>query len=99
MAKYTRENILHVAKLAHLELPEADIPLRLREFNEIVGYFEKLNKLYTDKIEPTSHVSQTGTPLVEDRSRPSLSTEEATANAPARQDNFFKVPRMIGEDG
>jgi aspartyl-tRNA(Asn)/glutamyl-tRNA(Gln) amidotransferase subunit C len=102
VANFTREKILHVAKLAHLDLPEKEIPERLREFNEIVGYIEKLNALPTDRIEPTTQVlpsdMKTGTPLADDQPKESFSPEEALKNAPARQDNFFKVPRMIGEE-
>ncbi|MFH1262837.1 MAG: Asp-tRNA(Asn)/Glu-tRNA(Gln) amidotransferase subunit GatC [Pseudomonadota bacterium] len=101
MANYTREKILHVAKLAHLDLPEKEIPERLREFNEIVGYIEKLNGLPTDGIEPTTQVLPSGvsagTPLADDQPKESFSPEKALENAPARQDNFFQVPRMIGE--
>jgi aspartyl-tRNA(Asn)/glutamyl-tRNA(Gln) amidotransferase subunit C len=100
VANYTREKILHVAKLAHLELPETEIAERLREFNEIVGYIEKLDRLPTDGIEPTAQVlpSDDGTPLADDRPAPSLPVDEVLKNAPARQDRFFKVPRMIGEE-
>jgi aspartyl-tRNA(Asn)/glutamyl-tRNA(Gln) amidotransferase subunit C len=101
VANYTRKNILHVAKLAHLDLPEKEIETRLREFNEIVGYIEKLNQLKTDGIEPTTQVlpvtGEVKTPMAEDIPHTPFSPKEALQNAPDRQDNFFKVPRMIGE--
>jgi aspartyl-tRNA(Asn)/glutamyl-tRNA(Gln) amidotransferase subunit C len=101
MATYTRENIRHVARLAHLEISESEISARVCEFNRLVGMFEKLNEIPTDGIEPTSRSSAgaetTGTPMAEDRLSPSVSPKEALANAPARQDDFFLVPRMIGE--
>jgi aspartyl-tRNA(Asn)/glutamyl-tRNA(Gln) amidotransferase subunit C len=100
--KYTRENILHVARLAHLEISEAEISARVCEFNRLVGTFEKLNELKLEGIQPTSHVAPTekdaGTPMVKDQPVPSISPEKALENAPARQDNFFMVPRMIGEE-
>jgi aspartyl-tRNA(Asn)/glutamyl-tRNA(Gln) amidotransferase subunit C len=102
MANYTRDQIRHVARLAHLEISETEIPARVCEFNRLVGMFEKLNELKTDDITPTSQSSATaesaGTPMAEDRILPSFSPEEALANTKARQDNFFLVPRMIGEE-
>jgi aspartyl-tRNA(Asn)/glutamyl-tRNA(Gln) amidotransferase subunit C len=101
MPNYTRENIRHVARLAHLEISEAEISARVCEFNRLVGMFEKLNELKTEGIEPTSRSSASSesseTPMAEDRVAGSVPPEEALANAPARQDDFFLVPRMIGE--
>lgn len=102
MPNYTREDIRHVARLSHLEISEAEISARTCEFNRLVGMFEKLNELKTDGIEPTSCSSTVsgpvGTPMAEDKERPSMTPEAALANAPARQDDFFLVPRMIGEE-
>jgi aspartyl-tRNA(Asn)/glutamyl-tRNA(Gln) amidotransferase subunit C len=101
MANYTRDDIRHVARLAHLEISETEISARVCEFNRLIGMFEKLNDLQTDDISPTSRSSAdgegSGTPMVEDRVTPSLPPREALANAPSRQDEFFLVPRMIGE--
>lgn len=102
MANYTRENIQHVAKLSHLEISEEEITAKVSEFNRLVGMFEKLNELETDDIQPSSHSTDSsetnGTPMEEDQNRPSVSPKEALANAPARQDDFFLVPRVIGEE-
>jgi aspartyl-tRNA(Asn)/glutamyl-tRNA(Gln) amidotransferase subunit C len=102
MANYTRENIRHVARLAHIEISEKEISARVCEFNRLVGMFEKLNELKTDDIAPTSRSSASaeiaGTPMAEDLPGRSVSPKEALSNAPARQGDFFLVPRMIGEE-
>ncbi|MFH1017144.1 MAG: Asp-tRNA(Asn)/Glu-tRNA(Gln) amidotransferase subunit GatC [Pseudomonadota bacterium] len=101
--KLSHKDLLHVAELARLEIPERLRETIERQFNEIVGYVEKLNELDTKGIEPTAQViseaAKTGTPLAADTPGPSLPKEEALRNAPDKQDDFFKVPRMIGDEG
>ncbi|HLG20013.1 MAG TPA: Asp-tRNA(Asn)/Glu-tRNA(Gln) amidotransferase subunit GatC [Bdellovibrionota bacterium] len=101
MSQFTREDLLHIAELARLEIPESEIEARLREFNEIVAYVEKLSELNTKGIVPTSQVTEgagrLGTPFGEDIPAPSFQPDTAVQNAPDRQDHFFKVPRMIDD--
>src|SRR6266487_187944 len=102
MSRLTREDILHVAELARLEIPEANFTTLERQFNEIVGYVEKLRELKTEGIEPTTQVISSpslGTPMAPDIPFPSFPKEVVVQNAPDKQDQFFKVPRMIGEEG
>jgi len=99
MARFTRKDLLYVADLARLEIPEAEMESRLREFNEMVGYIEKLNELTTEEIEPTFQVApnegRLGTPMAQDLPQPSLPPEAVVQNAPQKQDHFFVVPRML----
>ena len=98
MSGLKREDILNIATLARLEIPDSNLEKFAREFNDILGYVEKLNQLNTKGIEPTSQVVATqGTPFRSDTPHPSFSKEEVVQNAPEKQDEFFKVPRMIGE--
>jgi aspartyl-tRNA(Asn)/glutamyl-tRNA(Gln) amidotransferase subunit C len=55
--KITREEVLHVAELAHLELNESEIESFARHLDSILTYSEKLNELNTDGIEPLAHVA------------------------------------------
>jgi aspartyl-tRNA(Asn)/glutamyl-tRNA(Gln) amidotransferase subunit C len=102
MSKLSKDDLLHVARLARLKIPEAQLATMEKQFNEIVGYVEKLNELKTDGIEPTTQVisnpNQLGTPLAADAPEPSFSKDDVVANAPDRQDQLFKVPRVIGEE-
>jgi aspartyl-tRNA(Asn)/glutamyl-tRNA(Gln) amidotransferase subunit C len=97
--KLSHKDLLYVAELARLEIPEGMAETLERQFNEIVAYVEKLNELTTDGIEPTTQViaqeGLSGTPLAEDKPGTSFPKETAVANAPAKQEQFFKVPRMI----
>jgi aspartyl-tRNA(Asn)/glutamyl-tRNA(Gln) amidotransferase subunit C len=93
--KITRREVEHVARLARLELTEDEKETMTRQLDSILGYMEKLNELDTSQVEPTSHVIPMVNVMREDEVRPSLSPEDALANAPDREDAFFRVPRII----
>ena len=90
-----RAAILHVARLARLELAEAEIEKMGRQLDSILGYVESLGALPTSDVPPTTHVESEGTPLRDDESRPSFPREEALRGAPGSDGTFFKVPRVV----
>jgi aspartyl-tRNA(Asn)/glutamyl-tRNA(Gln) amidotransferase subunit C len=67
------------------------------QLNEILEYMEKLNQLDTSNVEPLSQVVEMNNVFREDEVRPSYPVGEMLANAPARTEKFFKVPKVIGE--
>ncbi len=84
-----------VARLARLEL-SAEEKERMREqLDRILGYIDKLRRLDTEGVPPTSHVVPMVNVMREDEPRPCLPSEEMLANAPDRQGDFFRVPRII----
>ena len=92
----TREQVEHVAKLARLSLSADEVEHFRSQLSTILGYVEKLQQLDVSGVEPTAHaVEVQSTPLREDELRPGLSAEEALANAPAREGNYFSVPRIL----
>jgi len=93
--KITIKEVEHVARLARLELTEAEKEQMRAQLDSILSYIEKLNELDTSAVEPTSHVLPMKNVFREDEVRPSLLQEEALANAPDRQDLFFRVPRIL----
>jgi aspartyl-tRNA(Asn)/glutamyl-tRNA(Gln) amidotransferase subunit C len=93
--KITRREVEHVARLARLALSEEEKELMTRQLDRILGYVDKLNELDTTQIEPTSHVIPMENVMREDAVRPSLSQDDALANAPDREPPFFRVPRII----
>ena len=95
MAKITRAEVAHVARLGRLELTEDEMERMTAQLDAILGYMEKLNALDTSKVEPTTTVIPMVSVMREDVVRPSLDREEALANAPDRADAFFRVPRII----
>ncbi len=91
----TREQVEHVAKLARLAIGEEEKVLFARQLSSILTYVQTLNRLDTSGVEPTSHVIPIQNVFREDEVRPSLSREQAFANAPDTDDGCFRVPKII----
>jgi len=96
-AKISRKQVEYVANLALLELSEEEKELFTHQLDSILAYMDKLNRLDTTGIEPTSHVLPITNVFREDDLQPSLPLEDALANAPDTRDGFFRVPRVIEE--
>ena len=91
----TREDVEKVAVLARLKLNEQEIEEMTSQLNEILEYFEKLQELDTEDVEPLSHILPMKNVYREDKVQPSLSQEEILMNAPEKGHGHFKVPRII----
>lgn len=91
----TREVVEHVARLARLELPEADKERMRIELDRIIAYIDKLRALDTEDVEPTSHAVPLVNVMREDEVEACLGQEAMLRNAPEREDAFFRVPRII----
>jgi len=89
------KDVKHIATLARLNFEEAEAEKIKDDLNSIPGYMDKLNELNTDNVEPTSHTLDIYTVTRPDVAKPSLSNEEALANAPQAEDAHFKVPKVI----
>ncbi len=92
----TIKDVEHIAELARLEFNESEKQKLTHELNEILKYVEKLDELDTSNVEPLSHVIELSNVFRDDVVKPSISTEEALKNAPAKKDTFFRVPKVIG---
>ena len=88
----TREEVLHVAKLARLELTEDEVERLTGELSAILEAVSKVSELDLSDVPPTSHPLELVNAWAEDEPRPSLSLDEAFANAPAREGDLFRVP-------
>ena len=98
--KLTREEILRVAELAHLELSEAQVETYRAQLDSILEYVDKLNELDLSGVEPMAQVLFSGnepvqTPVREDVVRPCDDGGPILAQAPAARKPYFRVPRVI----
>jgi aspartyl-tRNA(Asn)/glutamyl-tRNA(Gln) amidotransferase subunit C len=93
----TIAEVEHVAALARLSFTEDEKQKLTHQLNEILEYMGQLNALDTSQVEPLSHVIELSNVFREDVLKPCLAQEEALLNAPARTEQFFKVPKVIGE--
>lgn len=91
----TAKDTAEIAKLARLNLTNAETEKFTSQLNNILGYFEKLNELDTDDIEPRTHPTEMVNCFREDEVRDSLSQEEALQNAPKKKDSYFKAPKIV----
>ena len=93
--KITRQEVEHVARLARLELTEQEADTFTGQLDAILAYVDKLKELNTDGIIPTAHAVPMENAFREDVVQPSIGLENALANAPARAESFFRVPKVI----
>jgi len=87
-----REQVLHVARLARLELSEPEIERMAAELSKVLDHIATIGELDLDAVPPTSHVVEVENALRPDEPRPSLPRERALASAPAIADDGFAVP-------
>ena len=90
-----RAAVDHIARLARLDLSDAERSRMQGELAQILGHAERIQSLDLDDVEPTSHSIPLSNVTRPDEVRPSLSQDEALQNAPEKEDGRFKVPRII----
>ena len=90
-----KEEVLHIAQLARLQLNPEEVEPIARQMNDILIYMEQLNGLDTAGVEPTSHALHVSNAFREDRVQPSLPLEESLAIAPEQGRSAFVVPKVI----
>ncbi|MHC4575172.1 MAG: Asp-tRNA(Asn)/Glu-tRNA(Gln) amidotransferase subunit GatC [Planctomycetota bacterium] len=95
--KIDEEQVRKVAKLARLELTEAEVEEFTGQLSAILDYVEKMNELDTRNVEPLAHCLPVSNVFREDEVKESLGAEKALANAPQRDGEFFKVPKILDD--
>jgi aspartyl-tRNA(Asn)/glutamyl-tRNA(Gln) amidotransferase subunit C len=90
----SKDDVLHVAQLARLEIPEAEIERVREQLGAILDAVGKVSELDLADVEPTSHPLDLVNQWAEDEPRPSLPRDEALANAPDAADGSFRVPAV-----
>jgi len=93
--KIDKQTLDKLAHLSRLEINEKDEPKMLQDLSNIVTFVEKLNEVNTDDIEPLTTMSHEVNSLREDEPGEHLSHEEALKNAPSKDKDFFRVPKVI----
>ena len=93
--KLSRDEVLKIAHLARLELRPGEAETYTTQLSSILDYVEKLNRLKVEGIEPTAHAILVPTPFRPDEAHPDGTREKSLSNAPGREDDFFKVPKVL----
>ncbi len=87
-----RDTVLHVARLARLELADDEVERLAGEMSDVLGHFERIGELDLEGVPPTSHVVDVPNALRADEPRPSWPREQVLEAAPVVQDDAFLVP-------
>jgi len=93
--KIDKETLNKIAHLARLEFDEKDADKMMQDMTNMVNFVEKLNELDTTGVEPLTTMSHEINALREDKVMPHLDHNEALRNAPKKDADFFRVPKVI----
>jgi aspartyl-tRNA(Asn)/glutamyl-tRNA(Gln) amidotransferase subunit C len=97
MAAISREQVVHVARLARLDLTEEELDRFTGQLAAVLEHAAGVASLDTAGVEPTAHPLPLANVLRPDEPRPGLDRDEVLAMAPAAEDHRFRVPRILGE--
>jgi len=95
--RISREDVLHVADLARLELADDAIDLFADQLGKILDYIDALNRIETSGIEPTSHAIPLSNAFRDDKVNTVSDRDAALAGAPESEDGFFVVPKVVAQ--
>ena len=90
-----RKTVEHVAKLARLQLSEAELAAYGKQLGAILDYIAKLEGLDVSGTEPLAHAAESADVMRDDAPRASLPRDAALQNAPERTPDFFVVPKVV----
>jgi aspartyl-tRNA(Asn)/glutamyl-tRNA(Gln) amidotransferase subunit C len=93
----TREEVLHVAKLARIGLTEEDVTRLQQQLSQILDHFGVLRAIDTTDVPPTTHTLPLESVMAPDQPRPSLLQAQVLANAPMAQEGHLRVRAVLEE--
>jgi aspartyl-tRNA(Asn)/glutamyl-tRNA(Gln) amidotransferase subunit C len=93
--KVSREEVLHIARLARVALTEEEITRMSEQLSNLLEHFEVLQKVDTEGVPPTAQSVTLQSVMREDEVKPSLPPEDVLANAPRREGDCFRVRAVL----
>lgn len=97
MAEISREDVAHVAKLARLQLTDAELDLFTGQLAKVLGHARDVEALDVADVPPTAHPFPLVNVLRADELRPTLDRAEVLASAPSAEQGMFRVPPVLGD--
>ena len=93
--RLSREEVLHLAQLVRMGLPEEEIERLQKQLSNILENFQVLQDVDTSDVPPTGHAIDLNTVMREDVPKESIPVEDVLANAPRRENNLFRVKAVL----
>lgn len=93
-----KDTVKHIAELAKLDFKESEIDLFSEQFKEIIEYIDTLNEVDLSNVEPLTQITDFENVLRQDIVQTSVSLDAALKNVPKKNENFFKVPKVIEQE-
>ena len=97
MTRISKEEVKKVAQLARLELNDDQLNNHAEQLAKILDYIKQLDQINTENIPCTTRAIEVINVLRKDEKRNYINSEDLLDLAPAREDNFFKVPKIISD--
>lgn len=94
--RLSREEVLHIARLARLGLDEAEIDKFREQLSNLLEHFRVLQQVNTTGVAPTAQSIDLQNVIRDDASQASLSPDQILANAPQKESDFFRVRPVLG---
>jgi aspartyl-tRNA(Asn)/glutamyl-tRNA(Gln) amidotransferase subunit C len=98
MSGITREDVAHLARLAHIDIPTDQLDHYASQLDAILDAVATVSAIDTSSVQPMSHPVPMSNVFREDSPKPSLNAQQVLAGAPAVEDDRFRVPRILDED-
>jgi len=98
MSKVTEETINKLAELAKLEFDENSKAQIQNDLNKMLAFVDKLNELNTEGLEPLIYMNNEQTILREDEVTSEITQDEALSNAPQKDSDYIKVPKVLDKE-
>lgn len=98
MSNLSRDDVAHVAMLARIQLTDDELDRLAGQLDQIVDWVGKVNEVAAAEVPPMSHPLPLTNVTRPDEVRPSLTAEQALANAPEAELDRFSVPRILDEE-
>lgn len=98
MSAISRDEVANLARLARISMSDVELDHLASELDVILGAVARVQEVASNDIPATSHPLDVSNVVREDEVLPSLSPEEALSGAPAKDDQRFKVPQILGEE-
>lgn len=93
--KIDKDTVGKIAHLSRLEYSETEKEALVKEMNKILDWMDKLNEVDTSNVEPLTHMSAELNVFREDVVQPHLDHKKALVNAPKKDSDYFRVPKVI----